>query len=349
MPQLSGLSEYNPDGSFAELLDWHLRRGTRPNGSADPATLGTPWRDVDFAARLNVGGNGNDGRRSVQGWRRGNNLPSRLDLIEEALFGDNDETFKVWRAKLRDAYFKAKRRSSVPAPPAMEQSRAQGDGSESEKREALELLRALAVNQGHVVAQSRLGVAYFWGLGVEKNEREGVEWYRKAALQGHAGAQCDLGWACYWGLGVEKNEREAVEWFRKAALQGHAVAQSHLGWILAFGEGVERNELEAVDWFLKSAEQNDRGAQKWLGWMFANGIGVEKDERQAVEWYRKAAEQDCQNAAVLLGLMLEHGRGVEKNEREAEKWYRRGVEQGDPDAQYSLASLLLSRGLDETK
>ncbi len=56
----------------------------------------------------------------------------------------------------------------------------------------------------------------------------------------------------------EKDPKEAVKWYRKAADQGHAGAQHNLGWMYANGEGGERDPKEAVKWYRKAADQGMR-------------------------------------------------------------------------------------------
>ena len=87
---------YPQGGSFADLLNWHLDFGTRPQGSPDRP--GRRWNSKEFGAAL---GGTND--RAVRNWRTGRNLPVHLDIIERALFGDSD-TYDQWRIDLRVAY-----------------------------------------------------------------------------------------------------------------------------------------------------------------------------------------------------------------------------------------------------
>ena len=47
--------------------------------------------------------------------------------------------------------------------------------------------------QGDAKAQHRLGLIYFLGQGVPKDDAEGLKWFRKAADQGLADAQAMLG------------------------------------------------------------------------------------------------------------------------------------------------------------
>ena len=63
---------------------------------------------------------------------------------------------------------------------------------------------------------------YERGLGVSKNYKEAVKWYRFAAEQGLTKAQYNLGLMYADGRGVSQDNQEAVKWYRLAADQGHA-------------------------------------------------------------------------------------------------------------------------------
>ena len=78
-----------------------------------------------------------------------------------------------------------------------------------------------------------MGLAYFDGLGLPKDETEGVKWWRKAAEQGDPKAQYNLGVSYENGQGVPKDKAEAAKWHRKAAGQGFAEAQYNLGALYA--------------------------------------------------------------------------------------------------------------------
>src|SRR6185312_6250684 len=99
---------------------------------------------------------------------------------------------------------------------------------------------------------------------VSKEDKEDMEWYRKAAPKGHVFAQYMLGECYFKGKGVDKDAKQAVEWFRKAAEQGHAEAQYSLGYCYFYGEGVEKDAKQAMEWFGKAAEQEYPAAQEKL-------------------------------------------------------------------------------------
>jgi tetratricopeptide (TPR) repeat protein len=104
--------------SFSGLLDWHLARGTRADGS--PAEKGVPWDNKNFAR--SVGSKSTEGaksERTVRNWRNGATLPSPADFLAIllVLFGSNRE-YGEWKAELTDGYHAA--RSQVPDKPVYE-------------------------------------------------------------------------------------------------------------------------------------------------------------------------------------------------------------------------------------
>ncbi|MBW8467146.1 MAG: SEL1-like repeat protein [Thiobacillus sp.] len=50
----------------------------------------------------------------------------------------------------------------------------------------------MAANHSNVTAMTRLGIAYFDGIGIEKNSTEGKQWLEKAAMMGSVAAEKKL-------------------------------------------------------------------------------------------------------------------------------------------------------------
>jgi hypothetical protein len=102
-----------PSGlSFGDLLDWHLRRGTRPPGSDK---LGEPWKKATFADDVGVSD------KQVRNWIADKSLPNDTITIERVLFGRDQKQNTARRMGLRDA-LKRSRSASAPsrAAPAKE-------------------------------------------------------------------------------------------------------------------------------------------------------------------------------------------------------------------------------------
>jgi tetratricopeptide (TPR) repeat protein len=87
--------------TFADLLNEHLRSGTRPGLSGE----GQRWSLVEFAKATG------STDRTVRNWKTGHSLPAKLEEIERALFGSEQTTSRV---ALREAWSKAT--SSVKQP-----------------------------------------------------------------------------------------------------------------------------------------------------------------------------------------------------------------------------------------
>jgi len=159
-----------------------------------------------------------------------------------------------------------------------------------------------------------------------------VEGFRKLAEQGDRRAQGLLGILYYLGRGVAKDDRQAAMWYRKSAEQGSAVSQNSLGELFVKGEGVPADSAQAIFWFRKSADQGYSEAQFNLGRMYSGKHGIAKDDVLAAHWYQKAAEQGNAEAQLGLGLAYVLGKGLPQNPTKAYFWWLLASAQGNKDA-----------------
>ena len=208
---------------------------------------------------------------------------------------------------------------------------AKGIGVEKDELEAIQWYKR-AGEQGHLTSQFNLGVIYAKGRGVNQDYGESFKWYKMAAQQGDMMAQSTLAMMYAKGIGTEKNEKEAVNWYHKAAVQGHTNSQYILANMFMKGRGVPQDEIEAFEWYQQAAGKDHINAQITLGYMYGKGKGTKRDDVEAFNWYRKAAEQGHPNAQFNLGVIYSKGRGIEQNIEEARKWYQKAADQGDENA-----------------
>lgn len=86
-----------------------------------------------------------------------------------------------------------------------------------------------AANLGYAPAQSRLGMCYQMGMGVETSPKQAAELYQQAVDNGYAPAQTCLGYCYEWGFGVaEKNLKRAIELYKRPASFGNIFALNAL-------------------------------------------------------------------------------------------------------------------------
>jgi len=129
----------------------------------------------------------------------------------------------------------------------------------------------------------------------------GVKNCQEEAENGDAKAQYVLAIIYHDGLGITKDLKKAVKWFKKSAEQGNAVSQTRLGKKYEDGSGVKRDYGESLRWYRKAAEQGLGLAQHSLGKMYENGKGVLKDDVKAFMFYSVAAKNGHEFARKSLG------------------------------------------------
>jgi TPR repeat protein len=70
---------------------------------------------------------------------------------------------------------------------------------------------------------TRIGMIYHNALGVERNPKEAVRWWRRGAERGDTDGQAMLGAAYHLGTGVDRDPVAAMEWLLRAR-NGSALA-----------------------------------------------------------------------------------------------------------------------------
>ena len=101
--------------------------------------------------------------------------------------------------------------------------------------------------------------------GFAQDDRQAVEWYRRASARNFADAQAKLAYLYAAGRGVEQNQVEAARLFRRAAEQGNAVAEANLGSIYATGAvGYTKDLIIAYVHISHAADMGDELARSSL-------------------------------------------------------------------------------------
>lgn len=168
----------------------------------------------------------------------------------------------------------------------------QGRGVGKDEATGADLIRR-AADAGLPEAQHNLGVLVRDGrAGLAKDPAVALQWFRAAADQAYAPAYASLGEAYDRGLGVEKDEREAVEWWRKGTAVNERASQYHLALAYLGGKGgLARDANEAVALLRRAANQRLPAAQAAIGQLYNRGTGVPADYVLAYMWFNLARAQ----------------------------------------------------------
>jgi len=130
---------------------------------------------------------------------------------------------------------------------------------------------------------------YFGNQLIHRDEKQGVGWYRRAAMGGHVESMIELAGIYGGSLNTPKENAEAVMWLNRAAAAGSTRAMTRLGFDYSMGySGVPKDDAKAALWYIRAAYAGDDYAMYEVGAMYERGLGgLPTDPAQAVSWYCK--------------------------------------------------------------
>ncbi len=156
---------------------------------------------------------------------------------------------------------------------------------------------------GDAEAQYRLGLAYFHGRGVTKNDRQALQLWQASADQGYPKAMHFMGVAYRRGIGVRKHAEKALSWFTRAAQAGSVIDQYIVA--DAYYEGKVNNRRDdalALFWAEYAARYGHPGALILLAQAKLEGRGVPPNIIHAYVLADKAVSFDRDADTVLEAI-----------------------------------------------
>lgn len=126
--------------------------------------------------------------------------------------------------------------------------------------------------------------------------RASVRIYKDQANAGDVDAQTRLGVCYYIGQGIEEDKGEAKKWFAKASEANDKKAQYCLAYLLEHGEGGPEDKREAFLWYQISAEGHDSYAKRSedaVNRMSADFDAVEKERvrKEVLDWFKLSKQR----------------------------------------------------------
>ena len=165
-----------------------------------------------------------------------------------------------------------------------------------------------AAKQGHPDAINGLGTSYFFGIGVKKDKKRGLELLIEAEKKGSKKAIRNLAGIYY----QEGDYKKAFEWATKALEFGEsndkkADATNLLAILYLYGNGVKMDRNKAIELLKKACEL---GSNEALG-NLASAYKSQKDYKKAFEYAQRGVEAGSEIALEVLGNLYLYGEGVE--------------------------------------
>jgi uncharacterized protein len=213
---------------------------------------------------------------------------------------------------------------------------------------SMAIYRKLA-DAGSAAAPAMIGVLYFAGAGVPRDNTKACDFYAISEKKGDPNGTELLADCFFKGEGRSQDYARSAHLYEEASARGVTTADCALGNQYLLGLGVHKDEAKAAALCRKSADRGVANAQTDLGQMYFMGQGVQKNLTEAAGWFRKAADQGNANAAFMLGTMYWNGDGVERDHEQAGKrWYQSAL-QGNASAPARLAKYYFGRSVTPDK
>ncbi|MGI4852212.1 MAG: tetratricopeptide repeat protein [Janthinobacterium lividum] len=138
------------------------------------------------------------------------------------------------------------------------------------------------------VSQYNLGLKYYLGEAIPRDDIQADYWFEKAAEQGHAMGQWRMGVKCFEGRNGPKDLIQAFNWFQKAEVQDCLAARHDLGKMYFYGNGVDEDVTKGLQLITDSAQKDNYDAQMTLMLIYKEGQkGIPQDLDKAGEWKKK--------------------------------------------------------------
>ena len=187
-----------------------------------------------------------------------------------------------------------------------------GIGVDKDSKKAIYYLEK-AAEKGDLDSQYSTALYY---LNTKQYEKA-LTWFRKAAKQGHAGATYYCGNMLYNGIGVEKNQTDGLKFLKSASNKNFIMADYLLGRIYYEGDGVVKDAKTAVTYLRKAANKGNEKAKWLLGLCYLNGEGLNKDYYFATQFLADSYKSHHDQFIELLkkdngGLFTQYLLGLKK-------------------------------------
>ncbi len=190
---------------------------------------------------------------------------------------------------------------------------------------------------GDFQAKYYVGRMYLYGLGIEQDEKKGLEHIQSSANDGYGEAQALLGYLYNEGKIVPQNKKKAIELFMAATNQNNSSALIQLGVAYYKGDGVEKDNNKAIDLFNRvPIDKEHPYVGRYLGEAYMSS-NIENKLEKAKKEFLKSAQMDDVESFYNLGQIYEQ----ENNVEEALKYYEYAASKGSKTAQYHLGEMYI--------
>lgn len=205
---------------------------------------------------------------------------------------------------------------------------------EKDYRKGISMLSE-AVNQKSLTARFNLGMAYYNGDGVPKDELKASQWLEVAVRQNFSEAQYTLGTMLVEGNGIKRNTNRGLSLLEAASSQGHKLASNYLRKRNGSGHQVKPTASKIISSDNLSALDDEKVLQQAR--KYYTGVGYPRNYEKAYQLFLPIAKGGNPEACRFIGLMKLTGKGTPKSPPSAKQWLSLASQKGDKVATRMLS------------
>jgi len=207
-----------------------------------------------------------------------------------------------------------------------------------DEKELLEYIN-YAADKGLADAIYYKGLAYIYGIGLEKDEEEAFKLFIEAAEKGSEKAMLKLGSSYLHGIYVKQNIANAIKWYKEAIKEKSLEAYLNLIDVYEKGIGIDKDYNSALNLALELRKINKAEGNEKLIYYNAKGIGLESSYEKAEEYLKELFLIDEGKTFNILGELAEENL-LNYNKNDAIKYYLEAISRGNNTAYDNLVYYL---------
>lgn len=204
-------------------------------------------------------------------------------------------------------------------------------------------------NNGELKSTQRLGIMYYNGEGVEKDEEKALQ-YMEKAIEGEDPHSIYVIGVIY----LNKDREKGVEYLKKAYKKGSQYAAEILAseYLLELLNNKAVDEKEILEYIKFGVEKGLPDSIYYYGLAYIYGIGLEINREKAFELFIKAANEGSEKAMLKLGNCYKHGIYVKENIKLSLFWYEEAAKKESVEAYLNIIEIYengIGMEIDEVK
>ena len=191
-------------------------------------------------------------------------------------------------------------------------------------------------------ASNDLGCMYESGIGVKRNIKMAVAYFKDASLKNNLFGMLNMARYYFHGIGIANDTEKALALYKKAFDSGFSDAMVECGDSYLYGTATSEPDYQkAVSCYQEARLKRSPAAAHRLGLMYLEGWGVPKDTQMALNYFNMAMDSQYLEAITDMGIFYKEGKLVEQDYSKALELLLKAANKGSFKAMSELSQMYL--------